>query len=317
MSDTIPTSLKAALKEVDRGFMAPLLRLSGDVKPGFGLRLGRRMGAKRTRLAPGVTSRREPLGDENSSCVLFEPTARRKPSGVLLWMFGGGLIAGSAEHVNDVASRFASELDVLVVVPDYRLAPENPYPAAIDDCYAALRWVIANADQLGIDPDRIAVGGESAGGGLAAALAQRAFDEGITLRLQLLIAPMLDDRTVTRAEKQGRVAVAWTVGSNRFGWSSYLGHDLGRDEDRPYAVPARRADLRGLAPAWVSVGEIDLFHEEDLEYIRRLREAGVACDLHTIAGAHHAFEQLKPNHPAVRELWLSRMQALARALAID
>lgn len=317
MSERIPTSLRAALKQVDPAFMRFILRLPGDVKPGFGLRLGRRMNATPTRLVPGVESSRRTVNGGHSPFVVFEPSARQRPSGVLLWIFGGGLISGAAEHVNDTASAFASELGVLVVAPGYRLAPENPYPAAIDDCYAVLRWVIDNAEELGIDAGRIAVGGESAGGGLAAALAQRAFDDGITLRLQLLIAPMLDDQTVTKAERDRRVAVAWTVGSNRFGWSSYLGHDLDRDDERPYAVPARRKDLRGLAPAWVSVGTVDLFYSEDVEYVLRLREAGVDCELHTVPGAHHAFERFKPDHPAVRELRDSRTRALERAFATD
>jgi acetyl esterase/lipase len=249
-----------------------------------------------------------------ASALVFEPGKRSTPSSALIWIFGGGLVTGSADHVTDVASHYAHELGAVVIAPDYRLAPEHPYPAAIDDCFSALTWTIASARELGIDPARIAVGGESAGGGLAAALAQRAADEGIDLRLQLLIAPMLDDRTVRRAEAEGRVTVAWTVPSNRFGWSSYLGHDLDRDEQRPYAVPARRDDLRRLAPAWISVGEVDLFHDEDADYASRLREAGVPVELHTIPGAHHAFEVMKPDHPTVRLLKQARIDALRAAL---
>ncbi|MFE2062922.1 alpha/beta hydrolase [Streptomyces sp. NPDC059467] len=205
-------------------------------------------------------------------------------------------------------------MGALVVVPDYRLAPEHPCPAAVDDCYAALEWLLTHAEELGIDPRRVVVGGESAGGGLAAAVAQRAHDTGIDLRLQVLIAPMLDDRTVVRAETEGRVSVAWTVPSNRFAWTSYLGHAPGEHEERPYAVPARRTDLGGLAPAWISVGEIDLFHQESVDYARRLGEAGVECELTTIPGAHHAFELVAPEHPVVRELRQARVAAMREAL---
>ncbi len=145
-------------------------------------------------------------------------------------------------------------------------------------------------------------------------MAQRAHDAGIGLRLQVLVAPMLDDRTVTRAERDGQVALVWTVPSNRFGWTSYVGHPPGEEEQRPYAVPARREDLRGLAPAWISVGTADLFYQDDRDYARRLKDADVDCELITVPGAHHGAELFKPDHPAIRKVQRARVEAMRRAL---
>lgn len=310
-----PTSHRAAVKAVDPAFMKPLLRFpGGDLKPGLALRVARKLNSKPTSVHEGVTATARSIRAENAlDVIVHEPAGRSRPSGVAIWLFGGGLITGSAAHVNDVASRFAAETGAMFVVPDYRVAPEHPFPAAIDDAFTTLQWIISEADSLGIDPDRIVVGGESAGAGIAAALAQRAADAGITLRLQLLIAPMLDDRTVIRAERDGRVALAWTVPSNRLGWSSYLGHDLSHAETRPYAVPARREDLSGLAQAWISIGDIDLFHDEARDYAARLTAAGVPCEFHTTPGAHHAFELFAPDHPRVKDLHTRRVEAIRLA----
>ena len=188
----------------------------------------------------------------------------------------------------------ASELGCVVVSVDYRLAPETPHPGPIEDCYAALKWMHAHADELGIDPARIAVGGESAGGGLAACLALLARDRGeIPLVFQLLIYPMLDDRTVTEAEPHPFAgAFIWTRDSNRFGWTSLLGCEPGGDEVSPYAAASRATDLKGLPPTFIAVGSLDLFLEEDLEYTRRLLRAGVSTELHIYPGAYHAFNMV-------------------------
>jgi acetyl esterase/lipase len=280
----------------------------------------RPVNAAPSRLRDGVRTARRHLPDSSGSTsstlevLLHEPTTRKQPSAGLLWIHGGGMISGSAENVNAWASGFAADLEALVVVPEYRLAPEHPYPAAIDDCFHALQWMRENATELGIDPENIAIGGESAGAGLAAALAQRAHDAGITLRLQVLVSPMLDDRTIQRTEHDGTQALAWTPRSNRYGWTAYLGHGLGERENRPYAVPARRADLTGLAPAWIGIGTVDLFHDESVEYARRLKAAGVPCELVTVPGAHHAAEVLKPDHPLMRDFRDRRLAAMRRAL---
>lgn len=307
---------RAALAAIDPEFLVPAAKHAMDIRGPVTLRVARLFNNRATKSAATVTSRRAPLpGTPGVSAMIHEPEVRSASRGALLWTFGGGLISGSAARVNDVAFAFASALGVIVVVPDYRLAPGHPYPAAIDDCYAALMWLIDNAAGLDIDPARIIIGGESAGGGLTAALAQRTRDAGVPLLLQVLVAPMLDDRSSIEAESRGESFMVWTTRSNRFAWESYLGHPITDTQDeRPYAVPARTADLAGLPPALISVGEADLFHREGVAYANRLARAGVATTLTTVPGAHHGWELLAPNHPRVLAVQAARIEAMRRAL---
>ncbi|CAM5780976.1 Putative esterase LipW OS=Cellulomonas persica OX=76861 GN=CPE01_16020 PE=4 SV=1 [Cellulomonas persica] len=268
-------------------------------------------------LPPGVQRhgvRLARAGGPELELDLYSPTTRPAPTGALVWMHGGGLVMGTTRHADAWCARVADELGVLVVSVGYRLAPDHPYPAAIDDCHDALTWVHREASGLGVDTARVAIGGDSAGGGLAASLAQRAHDTGLPVRLQVLVYPMLDDRTVTRVRAERTWAVLWTPPSNRFGWSSYLGHAPGEDETRPYAVPARRPDLAGLAPAWIGVGSLDLFHDEDVAYAERLRAAGVPVDLHVVPGMYHAADDVVPDAPQSVRLRGSALAALADAL---
>jgi acetyl esterase/lipase len=235
-------------------------------------------------VAPGVTVDQRTLPPE---VFVYQPKARALPSGALLWIHGGGYVIGHPASNHPLCSRIAAELGVLVVAVNYRKAVGHPFPAALDDCFRALTWIHEQASALGIDPSRVAVGGESAGGGLAAALAQMAYDRNVPLTFQALIYPMLDDRTVLRDDHLGTGELVWTPASNRFGWTAYLGHRPGPSEPRPYAVPARRTDLKGLAPAWIGVGDLDLFHAEDVEYAGRLTMAGVPAELVVVPGMYH------------------------------
>jgi acetyl esterase/lipase len=206
---------------------------------------------------------------------------------------------------------WARELGLVVVSVDYRLAPEHPFPAALDDAHAAWTWLQGAAPALGVDPARVAVGGASAGAGLAACLAQRLRDEGsaaggVPPAAQLLVYPMLDDRTAARHELDGGHLV-WSNRSNRTGWSAYLGAPPGAPHAPAYAVAARRDDLGGLPPAWIGVGALDLFLDEDRAYAARLRAAGVATELLEVPGAPHGFDALAPDVP------LSRTFAAAQA----
>jgi acetyl esterase/lipase len=220
----------------------------------------------------------------------------------LVWMHGGGFIVGSARGDDLRCSTLARELGVFVASVDYRLAPENPFPAAIDDCHAAWQWLQDSAVSLGIEPDRVAVGGVSAGGGLAACLAQRALDAGgVQPRAQVLVYPMLDDRTAARLEHDATRHGVWSNRSNRAGWASYLGRDPGPPELPPYAAAARRGDLSGLPPAWIGVGDLDLFLEEDRAYARRLSQAGVPTELYEVPGAPHGFLSLAPDAPVAHD----------------
>ena len=218
--------------------------------------------------------------------------------------------------LNDGSNRsLAAELDCVVVSVDYRLAPETRFPGAVEDAYAALTWLHAEAETLRVDRGRIAIGGESAGGGHAAALAIYARDRGeIPILFQSLDSPMLDDRTGATSEPHPYCGeFVWPPANNRYGWKALLGIEPG-GPDTPYgAAPARVADLAGLPPAFILVGALDLFLEEDLEYARRLIRAGVPAELHVLPGAFHGFGAAGPAAPQVQTTLRLRREALARA----
>lgn len=242
--------------------------------------------------------------ESGASARVFRHPVTSAPSPALLWIHGGGYVIGAAAQDDSLCRAFAEKLAATVVSVDYRLAPDNPYPAALDDCDATLEWIATQPD---IDPANIAIGGASAGGGLAAALALRAADRGgINPVLQLLSYPMLDDRSET-PDRHHRL---WDARSNRFGWQSYLG-----DADPVTAVPARRQNLSGVAPAWIGVGTLDLFFDEDKRYAERLEEAGVPCEFVTVPGAFHGFDLVARRAEVSRTYFGSQCDALRRAFA--
>ena len=266
------------------------------------------------RLIPG------PAGAPDVRVLLYTPpaasaTPAAKPA--FLHMHGGGFVLGMPE-INDQSNRaLALELDCVVVSVDYRLAPETRYPGALEDCYAALRWLHAQAAELGVDRDRIAIGGESAGGGHAAALALLARRRGeVPICLQALDSPMLDDRTGSGAEPHPYCGeFVWTPANNRFGWQALLGVEPGGPDVPEEAVPARASDLDGQPPTLIVVGALDLFLEENLDYARRLTRAGVPTELHVIPGAFHGFGAAGGDAPQVQDCLRWRRDALARAWA--
>jgi len=244
----------------------------------------------------------------------YWPTRRSTPTPALIWLHGGGYVMGRPEMNDRWCIRCARTLSMPIVSVDYGLAPEHPFPEPLEDAYAALRWVHGHADELGIDPGRIAVGGASAGGGLAAALAQLAHDRGsIRLALQLLVYPMLDDRTRCPPDLSD-APLAWRPDSNRYGWDAYLGSGEPSLDPPQYAVPARREDLSGLPPAWIGVGRRDLFHDECLVYAHRLRRAGVPVETHIIPGAPHAFDVIAPRSPQALACHAAQLAVLRRYL---
>jgi acetyl esterase/lipase len=244
--------------------------------------------------------------DSGAGVRLFRPVGATEPAPALLWIHGGGYVMGAAQQDDGLCRRFCEGLGITVASVEYRLAPEHPYPVPLEDCYAALTWL---AGQPAVDERRLAIGGASAGGGLAAALALLARDRGqITPAFQLLAYPMLDDRSsATAASPNFRL---WSTRSNRFGWTAYLG-----GADPQVAVPGRREDLSGLPPAWVGVGTHDLFHEEDLAYAQRLREAGVPCHVETVPGAFHGFDLVAPKARVSQRFFESQCDGLRTALA--
>lgn len=245
----------------------------------------------------GVTCQAVSLPGTEATLWTYDHPGRGDASGALIWLHGGGFISGNAAGSHDFCSQLASDLGLFVVNVDYRLAPEHPFPAGFDDCFDALLWIHAHADELGINPDRIVVAGSSAGAGLAAAVAQRAHDEGLSLAFQLLVYPMLDDRSALRRDLP---LLTWSAASNRYAWKSYLGHRPGAPEPRAYAVPARRTSLRGLATAWIGIGDLDLFHEEALAYGDRLQASGVACEIYEVKGMYHGADAARPDAPQMR-----------------
>jgi len=235
---------------------------------------------------------------------------------VIYHIHGGGYIAGTASGSDARNGPTAIALDCAVVSVEYRLAPETPFPGPIEDCYAGLAWLFGHAAELGLDPSRIGVMGESAGGGLAAALALLVRDRGeYRLAFQHLIYPMLDDRTGTSSEPHPYVGdYVWTAAKNRFGWEALLGHAPGGEGVSPYAAPARADDLTGLPPTFLYTGALDLFLEENLDYARRLARAGVPIEFHLFPGAFHGFELQPDSHLAQQALLIGRA-ALRRFLA--
>jgi acetyl esterase/lipase len=222
-------------------------------------------------------------------------TSANGPGSAVLYLHGGGMILG-LEHlgvVYDLAVReYVATSGVPMLMVDYRIAPEHPHPTPVEDCYAALRWLVDNAATLGVDPARIAVMGDSAGGGLAAGVSLLARDRGgPAIAQQLLIYPMLDDRAQT-PDPQLLPFLTWTYDDNVTGWGALLGESVGTDTVSPYAAPARATDLTGLPDTYIDTGDLDIFRDEDVAYARRLSDAGVPTELHLHPGCPHAFEAL-------------------------
>ncbi|MGZ4525802.1 MAG: alpha/beta hydrolase [Mycobacterium sp.] len=220
-----------------------------------------------------------------------------RPGSAALYLHGGGMILGLDElgALYDTAvRRYVAASGVPMLVVDYRIAPEHPHPVPVNDCYAALLWLADHAAELEVEPARLAVVGDSAGGGLAAAVCLLARDRaGPPIAAQLLFYPMLDDRT-TAFDPALAPLTTWTYDDNRTGWGALLGARDGGHEVREYAAPARAADLTGLPPAYLDVGDLDIFRDEDIEYARRLAGAGVPTEMHVHPGCPHAFEWLAP-----------------------
>ena len=237
----------------------------------------------------------EVAGRDPVTIHTYESPDRVRPSGALVWTHGGGFVLGTPAVGHEFCSRVAAELGAFVVSVDYRLAPEHPFPVPLEDAYTGLRWLSEHASELGVDPARLAVGGDSAGGGLAASLAQLAHDHAeVPVCFQLLVYPMLDDRTTLRVDHGGTGDFVWTPSSNRFGWACYLGQPPVAPSAPSYAAAARREDLSGLPQAWIGVGDLDLFHTEDVEYADRLRRAGVESELVVVPGMYHGADAIQP-----------------------
>ncbi|WP_433189954.1 alpha/beta hydrolase [Actinoallomurus sp. CA-150999] len=244
--------------------------------------------------------------------VYSPPDRLAPPRPCVYWIHGGGYISGSALTVDPRLNRWVETLDCVIVAVDYRLAPEHPYPAPLEDCFTGLTWTVAHADELGIDPARVVVAGSSAGAGLAAALTLLALDRGGPSPVhQVLMYPMLDDRQSTPSSRMDGTVV-WGRRATALGWRAYLGTAVA---DVPaYAAPARAVDLAGLPPAFVAVGGADLFRDESVAYAARLLAAGVPTELHVYPGAPHGFDVIVPAAEVSRRCDAELLGALRRAL---
>jgi acetyl esterase/lipase len=260
-----------------------------------------------------------PKGAPNVRVFVINAAASGAQRPAILHIHGGGFVAGTADEVIPKLQRLAQEHNCVIVTVDYRLAPETRFSGSLADNYAALLWLHRSARSLGVDPSRIAVAGESAGGGHAAMLAIAARDRGeVPIAFQLLIYPMLDDRTGSSRPVPPYIgAYIWGPASNRFGWSSLLGVPAGSPAVPAGAVPARAESVAGLPPAFIGVGSIDLFVAENMEYARRLINSGVPTELCVVPGAYHGFDIIAPNAPTSVQFRATWGAALRRALELN
>jgi acetyl esterase/lipase len=251
-----------------------------------------------------------PKGAADVKLLILMPPAMESAVPALLYFHGGGFIAGSPDIMVGWGSKLAQQAGCAVVLPTYRLAPETRWPGPIEDLYAALCWVSGNAEALGIDPARIAIGGGSAGGGHAAALALHVRKLGEPkIMYQLLMFPMLDDRPVANPYAG---EFGWTREHDRFGWTALLGVPAGGKDVPAEAVPGRVLDLSGLPPAYIGVGALDLFVDSNLDYAKRLMHGGVPVELHVFPGGYHGFEFVAPN-AAISQIAIAEIPRVLRS----
>ncbi|MEU0671965.1 alpha/beta hydrolase [Streptomyces sp. NPDC006172] len=253
-----------------------------------------------------------PPGAPEVALLICRPTTVTGPRPVVYYIHGGGMVVGS--HRLGMPLDWAEELGLVVVSVEYRLAPENPHPAPVEDCYAGLLWTAEHAKEIGGDPDRIILAGGSAGGGLTAAVALLARDrKGPRAIGQVLMCPMLDDRNDTPSAHQMAGLGVWDRTSNETGWGALLGEARGTADVSPYAAPARADDLSGLPPAFIDVGSAETFRDEDVAYASRIWQAGGSAELHVWPGGFHGFDAMVPQAAlsqaarAIRLRWLRRL----------
>jgi acetyl esterase/lipase len=257
-----------------------------------------------------------PPGAPKISLLVLRPVGLAAGAPVFYYMHGGGMIIGNSRTGVGSVLDWAVDNGAVVVSVEYRLAPEHPDPAPMEDCYAGLLWTHEHAAEIGGNADRIVVAGASAGGGLAAGVALLARDRGGPRLLgQLLMCPMLDDRFVTPSSRELDGEGIWDATSNMTGWNALLGERRGGSDVSIYAAPARATDLAGLPTSFVDVGSVETFRDEDIDYATRLLQAGVQCELHVWPGGFHGFDGMAPQASlsqtasATRAAWVRRLLA--------
>lgn len=225
---------------------------------------------------------------------IFKPKKACKDVPGILWIHGGGYSMGSPEESQIMIERFIAARDCVVVAPDYRLSGEAPYPAALLDCYEALLWLKNHCRELGVKENQIMAGGDSAGGGLTAAVTLYARDKKeVAIAFQMPLYPMIDDRMTNESARNNNAPI-WNSEQNYNGWRMYLGQLFEKPDVPYYAAPARAEDLRGLPPAVTFVGDLEPFRDETVQYVEKLKKAGVPVEFELFKGCYHAFEQMCP-----------------------
>ena len=257
-----------------------------------------------------------PEGQPDLTLLVLRRTDHATAGPAVYHTHGGGMIVGDRRSGVDMFLPFVLEHDAVVVSVEYRLAPEHPHPAPVEDCYAGLVWTAEHAEELGIDPERILIAGASAGGGLAAGAALMARDRGFpALTHQVLICPMIDDRLVTQSAQCLDGEGTWDRRDNLFGWTCLLGEERGGPDVSPYAAPARATDLAGLPRTYIDTGSVESFRDEALAYAQRLSQAGVSVDLHMWGGGFHGFDLMVPQAAISRASVAAREEFIHRALS--
>lgn len=257
-----------------------------------------------------------PPGAPDVPLLICRPVGAEAPYPAIYHIHGGGMVLGdNRTDLPETLLPWAKELGTAVVSVDYRLAPEHPHPAPVEDCYAGLVWTHEHAAELGVDPERIIVAGTSAGGGLSAGVALMARDRGgPPLLAQMLLCPMLDDRNDSPSARQMDGLDFWDRTANHVGWTALLGDARGGPDVSPYAAPARAADLSGLPPAFIDVGSAETFRDEDVAYAVRIWQAGGQAELHVWPGGFHGFDGIVPHAAISRDAREARVRWLRRLL---
>lgn len=286
-----------------REFLAAMFReMTADIPDSENL-------TKEDRRVPG------PEGAPEVPVRVYRPIGATAALPGMLWIHGGGYVVGSVEQDDLAAQRVCEAVGCIVVSVGYRLAPESPFPAPLEDCYAALKWISDNAPELGVDAARIGITGPSAGGGLTAGLALLARDRGeVPVAFQAPIYPMIDDSNDTPSSHAAASSRIWSRRYNENGWRAYVGDAAGTGDVSPYAAPTRADDLSGLPPTYIAVGTLDVFLDEDIDYARRLIEAGVPTELHVYPGLFHGSDMFVPDADTSVRFLADRDAAFERAL---
>jgi acetyl esterase/lipase len=262
-----------------------------------------------------------PAGAPDLTVLILRPARAAGPAGAdprpgVYYIHGGGMVLGDRRTGTAEMASWVEQAGVTVVSVEYRLAPEHPHPAPIEDCYAGLCWMAERAGELGIDPGRLMIAGRSAGGGLAAGVALMARDRGgPALSHQILVCPMLDDRAITPSSHELDREGVWDQNSNLTGWTALLGDARGGQDVPVYAAPARAQDLAGLPATFIDVGSVETFRDEDIDYAARLSRAGVLVEMHLWPGGFHSFDQTAPQAALSQISNATRLAYVRRAIA--